>query len=142
MAGASPGSRWWALPTWTDVRTWSKLLLTHGSDELCTHELTELRAGVWAELQRGGNIDIYRRNLQRTYVETLSSRVNGPQAAADDVRAFFRGELKKLDRDLEAAAGRVQDAWRPTASGCVMNDGEVVEANQAVIDSPGPTTTS
>ena len=46
-------------------------------------------------------IDAYRRNLQRAYVETLSSRVNGAQAQSDDVRAFFRGELKTLETDLQ-----------------------------------------
>ena len=48
-------------------------------------------------------IDAYRRNLQRAYVDTLADRINGRQAAADDARAFFRGELKTLDADLRAA---------------------------------------
>ena len=71
--------------------------------------LADVRKGVFSELYAGAAVDAYRRNLQRAYVETLSSRVNGPQAAADDVRAFFRGELKTLDTDLGAVAGRVQD---------------------------------
>ena len=36
-------------------------------------------------------------------------RVNGAQAASDDVRAFFRGELKTLDTDLSATAARLTD---------------------------------
>jgi hypothetical protein len=71
--------------------------------------LGDVRKGVFSEVYAGTAVDAYRRNLQRAYVETLSSRVNGPQAAADDVRAFFRGELKTLDRDLESVAGRLQD---------------------------------
>ena len=60
-------------------------------------------------------IDAYRRNLQRAYVETLGNRVNGAQAQSDDARAFFRGELKTLDGDLTAARRRA----RPTARrGC------------------------
>jgi hypothetical protein len=51
----------------------------------------------------------YRRNLQRAYVDTLSSRINGPQAQSDDARAFFRGELKTLDADLATALGRQVD---------------------------------
>ena len=54
-------------------------------------------------------IDAYRRNLQRAYVETLAERINGRQAAADDARAFFRGELKTLDRDLQTALARATD---------------------------------
>ena len=53
-------------------------------------------------------IDAYRRNLQRTYVETLGNRINGRQAAVDDARAFFRGELKTLDTDLRAAAAAME----------------------------------
>jgi hypothetical protein len=63
---------------------------------------------VWSEIYTAPGsparpIDAYRRNLQRAYIETLGNRVNGPQAQSDDVRAFFRGELKVLDGDLERA---------------------------------------
>jgi hypothetical protein len=73
--------------------------------------LADVRRGVWSEVYTGSPtpIDAYRRNLQRAYVETLSSRINGAQAQSDDVRAFFRGELRTLDRDLETALPRQQD---------------------------------
>ena len=73
--------------------------------------LADVRRGVWSELYSGGStpIDAYRRNLQRAYVDTLSNRINGAQAQSDDARAFFRGELKTLDRDLEGALGRQTD---------------------------------
>jgi hypothetical protein len=73
--------------------------------------LSDVRRGIWSEIYTGGAapIDAYRRNLQRAYVETLSNRVNGAQAQSDDVRAFFRGELRTLDRDLEAALPRQND---------------------------------
>jgi hypothetical protein len=73
--------------------------------------LADVRRGVWSEVYAAGTapIDAYRRNLQRTYVETLSSRVNGAQAQSDDARAFFRGELRTLDRDLEIALSRQLD---------------------------------
>jgi hypothetical protein len=65
--------------------------------------LADVRKGVFAEVYGGSAapIDAYRRNLQRAYVETLSNRVNGAQAQSDDVRAFFRGELKTLETDLQ-----------------------------------------
>ena len=64
--------------------------------------LADIRKGVFSEVYGAAAtpIDAYRRNLQRAYVETLSSRVNGAQAQSDDVRAFFRGELKTLESDL------------------------------------------
>jgi hypothetical protein len=66
--------------------------------------LEDVRKGVFSEVYSAGAqpIDAYRRNLQRAYIETLSNRVNGAQAQSDDVRAFFRGELKALDADLQA----------------------------------------
>ncbi|HEX2453586.1 MAG TPA: zinc-dependent metalloprotease [Vicinamibacterales bacterium] len=73
--------------------------------------LADVRKGIWSEAygQTPVKIDAYRRNLQRAYIETLSDRVNGRQAAVDDVRAFFRGELKTLDADLRTAAARATD---------------------------------
>jgi len=67
--------------------------------------LADVRQGVFSEMYGGSAqpVDAYRRNLQRGYVETLSSRVNGAQAQSDDVRAFFRGELKTLENDLRGA---------------------------------------
>ena len=73
--------------------------------------LGDLRRGVWSEVYATAPaaVDAYRRNLQRAYVDTLGSRVNGAAAQSDDTRAFFRGELKALDRDLEAAVSRQSD---------------------------------
>ena len=73
--------------------------------------LADVRKGIWNEVYTAApvKVDAYRRNLQRAYVETLSERINGRQASADDARAFFRGELKTLDRDLQTALARVTD---------------------------------
>ena len=63
--------------------------------------LADVRKGVFSEVYTSSQpIDPYRRGLQRAYVESLGNRVNGAQAQSDDVRAFFRGELKQLDADL------------------------------------------
>jgi len=73
--------------------------------------LSDVRKGIWSEAYGTGpvKIDAYRRNLQRAYVETLADRINGRQAAVDDARAFFRGELKTLDADLRLATSRATD---------------------------------
>jgi hypothetical protein len=73
--------------------------------------LADVRKGVWSEVYETAppEVDAYRRNLQRAYVETLASRINGAQAAIDDARAFFRGELKTLDTDLQTALNRTTD---------------------------------
>jgi len=73
--------------------------------------LGDVRKGIWSEVygDAAPQIDAYRRNLQRAYVETLGDRINGRTATADDARAFFRGELKTLDGDLKAALGKTTD---------------------------------
>ena len=74
-------------------------------------DFADVRHGVWSEIY--GNaapvVDAYRRNLQRAYIETLADRVNGRTAASDDVRAFFRGELKTLEGDLKGNGGKATD---------------------------------
>jgi hypothetical protein len=65
--------------------------------------LTELRAGVWSELaQPGTSINIYRRNLQRSYLDNMDARLNGV-AGSTEVRALARGELRALDVQLQRA---------------------------------------
>ncbi|AEE19605.1 uncharacterized protein DUF5118 [Dokdonia sp. Hel_I_63] len=75
--------------------------------------MSDLRAGLFSELRSRQAIDIYRRNLQRAYVERLAfimtedqsggrffsgTRVNVGQS---DIRAVVRAELKDLKRDLQ-----------------------------------------
>jgi hypothetical protein len=65
--------------------------------------LTELRAGVWSELAKPGTaINIYRRNLQRAYLDQMDSRINTP-GGSEEVRSLARGEVKALDKQLAAA---------------------------------------
>ena len=81
--------------------------------------MTDLRRAVWTELRTGGNIDTYRRNLQRGYLERMqwlmenepppiparfarffsNTKVNVSQS---DIRAFVRGELEALKREIGA----------------------------------------
>ena len=73
--------------------------------------LTDLRAGVWSELAKPGTaIDIYRRNLQRAYLDNMDARLNGAAVEHRSARAR-QGELRALDRQLQAA----QAPARPTS---------------------------
>jgi hypothetical protein len=64
--------------------------------------LTELRKGVWAEVAKPGTaIDIYRRNLQRSYLGTIDDRLNGNTEPSDEVRALLRGELRAVDVEIQ-----------------------------------------
>jgi len=72
--------------------------------------LTELRKGVWSELANPAQpVIIYRRNLHRSYLDTIDSRLNGPTAPSDEVRALLKGELRALDGELTTALSRVTD---------------------------------
>ena len=72
--------------------------------------LTELRKGVWSELAKPGTpIDIYRRNLHRSYLDNVDNRLNGPTAPSDEVRALLKGELRMLDAELTRAIPGAND---------------------------------
>jgi hypothetical protein len=88
--------------------------------------LADLRRGAWTELtQASPRIDVYRRNLQRAYIEAADRTINPPalpatataaqqaQAAAarnSDARALLRGELVELQRAVQNATNRTGDA--------------------------------
>jgi hypothetical protein len=83
--------------------------------------LAELREAIWSELARGSAITVYRRNLQRGYLERMEwlmteepaavpaafrsfvTSVNVPQS---DIRPFVRGELGTLRREIRSALNR------------------------------------
>jgi hypothetical protein len=88
--------------------------------------LDDLRRSVWSELSAGREIDPYRRNLQRGYIERMGFLMtteppappafmrNSPEytavnVAQSDIRPFVRGELETLQRDIRAALPRTTD---------------------------------
>jgi hypothetical protein len=57
---------------------------------------SDLREGLFRELRRGPvDIDLYRRNLQRSYVDMLADNLKNP-AANSDLPAYSRGELEAI----------------------------------------------
>ena len=88
--------------------------------------LRDLRAGVWGELGSSNvKVDVYRRNLQRAYIEAIERQVSPPAAAtpgspgagaaqatarfATDTRPLLRGHLVELDRAVQSALPRTRD---------------------------------
>ena len=82
--------------------------------------MDDLRGGVWTELRTGRATDVYRRNLQRAHLERLGYLMTEEQppvpaqfrafvqrtnvdVARSDIRAYARGELETLKRQLTAA---------------------------------------
>ena len=78
--------------------------------------MQDLRKGVFSESKVTKNVDVYRRNLQRAYVdrmaflmtEDLESRRNEDyfNVSQSDIRALVRGELNTLKRQVAAAGNR------------------------------------
>ncbi len=84
-----------------------------------------LRRGIWTEIYTNQPIDIYRRNLQRAYLDHVKSLLNPPKPSNNAPRFFFgppttplsqsdvwpmlKAELKTLDKDLKKAIPRMGD---------------------------------
>lgn len=85
--------------------------------------MTDVRTGIWNELSSGQNIDRYRRNLQRAYIERMEHLMTEEQSeipsryrswisrsnidvAQSDIRPVVRGELKTLQSQIRRAANR------------------------------------
>jgi hypothetical protein len=93
-----------------------------------TEFMAQLREGVWGGLEGAGvRTDIYRRNLQRAYLQTVDGELNPTEAQleregnlpaafrrpprwANDVRAVLRDELRTIDRLAQRAEGNAADA--------------------------------
>jgi len=87
--------------------------------------LDDVREEVWSELDSRSTIGVYRRNLQRAYVERMeflmTKELSVPRAffgfggftavdiSQSDIRAFVRGDLRTLRRDVQRAIGRAPD---------------------------------
>jgi hypothetical protein len=72
--------------------------------------LTDLRGGIWRDLATpAAPIDLYRRNVQRVYLDTIDNRLNGAAAPSDEVRALLRGELRAVDQQVALALPGVTD---------------------------------
>ncbi len=76
--------------------------------------LADLRGGILSELSSttGVKVDVYRRNLQRAFVDLLIARLNPPAAPAtataaikDDSRGAIRAELRTILDLLNVVAG-------------------------------------
>ena len=87
--------------------------------------LTDVRKGVWKELDGPQvRIDAYRRNLQRAYLDLVSTKLNGAGqslpsglpsgfaaffASSGDERPLYRAELKSLNGAIGAALAKTSD---------------------------------
>jgi hypothetical protein len=89
--------------------------------------MTDLKQGIWSELATKKPIDVYRRNLQKSFVERIGAFVNPPAPAASafggitisfgasidakksDIVSVLKGTLRQLKTDITAALPTVTD---------------------------------
>ncbi|WP_373512032.1 zinc-dependent metalloprotease [Persicitalea sp.] len=81
--------------------------------------LSQLQRGIWGEVYRGAAIDIYRRNLQKAYLDRINYLLNEKptsrrtvtpvEISQSDIRSIARGELVKLQQQLKSTQNRYKD---------------------------------
>jgi Met-zincin len=88
--------------------------------------LGDLKKGIWTELSPAKSIDVYRRSLQKSYVNVLSSLINPPRSTAVSIPGFtftsssgseksdyisvVRAHLESLRREINTASVSIPDA--------------------------------
>jgi len=84
----------------------------HGSSAYRITDLyTDVHNGVWSELESRTQIDPFRRNLQRAYLDKMADLMEEEEAKYDqsDIKAVTRGMLDRLREDLKKSVGRQKD---------------------------------
>jgi len=74
--------------------------------------MSDVRRGIWSEIEPGPGvvrIDVYRRNLQNSYIDLLSNKLNMRPSVTDDYRALIKAELRDLNVALGSAMQRAGD---------------------------------
>ena len=71
--------------------------------------MDDLEKGIWSELKTGQKITVYRRNLQRAYMENLASMLDNEKDGSD-LRALARSRLKGLERQIKIALSSQTDS--------------------------------
>ena len=90
-----------------------------------TDLFSDMKKGIWSELSTRKTIDVYRRNLQKSYVNVLSNLLNpapitinlgggfnlAPSVNTDksDIKSLVRAHLTSLRAEVNAAAAAITD---------------------------------
>ena len=85
--------------------------------------MSDLKDGIWSELKNNKSIDVYRRNLQKSYISRLGYIMKNEQSSrpgwgdyittikvnVSDIRSVTMGTLLDLKKDLKKAVKRYSD---------------------------------
>lgn len=95
------------------IRRMAEIETTHGAEMdvyRVSHMLRDVRQGVWAELDTARpNIDLYRRNLQRAWVDVVHARLHSNNLSGE-TRALLRGNLRLINTQIGRQIGNAANA--------------------------------
>ena len=100
--------------------------------------MADVRHGIWSELEGAGpiKIDVYRRNLQNSYIDLLSNKLNVRPSVTDDYRALIKAELRDLSAAINTATARATD--RQTRAHLADARDQIAKALDPKFASPAP----
>jgi hypothetical protein len=104
--------------------------------------MADVRRGIWSELEGRGSIriDVYRRNLQNSYIDLLSTKLNVRPTVTDDYRALIKAELRDLSAAIGVAMARATD--RETRAHLADARDQIAKALDPKFAAPAPTVTT
>jgi hypothetical protein len=68
--------------------------------------MRDLRLGIFSEVNYTQNVDVFRRNLQKSYIDRLDVLLNSENTKNSDISSIARGELEILNFQLTIAKNR------------------------------------
>lgn len=72
--------------------------------------VSDITGGVWSELNSvTPKVDVYRRSLQRAYLSTMDTKINGYGANGSDIKALGREALKSVAKRIDVALPKATD---------------------------------
>ena len=68
--------------------------------------IRDLRTGLFYEANYLKNVDVFRRNLQKSFIDRLAVLFNSKETKNTDINSIIRGELEIMNFQLTIAKGR------------------------------------
>jgi hypothetical protein len=68
--------------------------------------IRDLRTGLFYEANYLKNVDLFRRNLQKSFIDRLATLFNNKETKNSDINSIIRGELAMMNFQLTIAKGR------------------------------------
>ena len=68
--------------------------------------IRDLRTGLFYEANYLKNVDLFRRNLQKSFIDRLATLFNNKETKNSDINSIVRGELEMMNFQLTIAKGR------------------------------------